>query len=100
MYGFTTVAGVAHLVAGHHEKAIELSRVSLRHNRMFTSTHKMLSVALSLSGRMDEARDAVKNLLKLEPTLTVRGFLEQYPGRDTEHAKRFATALAGAGLPA
>ena len=66
---------------------------------MFTSTHKMLSVALSLAGRMDEARAAVQNLLKLDPTLTVRSFLQQYPGRDTAHAARFAAALGSAGVP-
>jgi TolB-like protein/class 3 adenylate cyclase/Tfp pilus assembly protein PilF len=99
MYSFTSVAGVAHLVAGNYDKAIELSRVSLRQNAMFTGTHKMLSVALALAGRVDEARIAVQNLLKLDPTLTVAGFLRQYPGRDTEHAQRFATALAEAGLP-
>ena len=99
MYSFTSLAGVAHLVAGDYPKAIELSRTSLRQNAMFTSTHKTLSCALALAGRIDEAKEAVVNLLKLDPTLTVRGFLQQYPGRDTEHAPRFAAALESAGLP-
>ncbi|MEO8132973.1 MAG: adenylate/guanylate cyclase domain-containing protein [Betaproteobacteria bacterium] len=99
MYSFTSLAGVAHLVAGDYAKSIELSRMSLRQNAMYTSTHKTLSVALALDGQIDDARIAVGNLLKLDPALTVRGFLQQYPGRATEHAPRFAAALASAGLP-
>jgi class 3 adenylate cyclase/tetratricopeptide (TPR) repeat protein len=99
LYSFTAVAAVAHLAVGDYDKAIEFGKTSLRQNAMFTSTHKMLSVALSLAGRMDEARAAVQNLLKLDPTLTVRSFLQQYPGRDTAHAAGFAAALASAGVP-
>ena len=32
---------------------------------------------------MEEARAAVHKLLGLEPTLTVRGFIAGYPGRDS-----------------
>jgi TolB-like protein len=99
MYSFTAVAGVAHLAAGNYDKAIEFSRTSLRQNAMFTSTHKVLAVALALAGRIDDAKAAVRELLKLDPALTIRGFLEQYPGRDTEHARNFGPALASAGLP-
>lgn len=100
MYSFTSMAGTAHLVAGDYPRAIEMARHSLRQNRMFATTHRVLAMALALSGRMDEARDAAAELMRLEPTLTVTRFLERYPGRESPHAQRLADALGRAGVPA
>jgi hypothetical protein len=41
----------------------------------------------------------VRALLELEPTLTVSGFRNRYPGRNALQVDRFAGALAAAGLP-
>jgi tetratricopeptide (TPR) repeat protein len=99
MYSFTSMAGTAHLVAGDYDRAIDFARRSLRQNRMFASTHRVLAVALALSGRLDEARVAAAELMKLEPSLTVARFAHRYPGRDSPHAAVFADALARAGVP-
>jgi len=99
MYMFTSIAGTAYAVAGLYDKAIELCRRSLRLNRMFASTHRTLTLSLSLSGREQEAGDAGIELLKLEPSLTVSGFLKRYPGSESAHAKVFAQALSAAGIP-
>jgi tetratricopeptide (TPR) repeat protein len=58
MYLFTSIAGTAHAVAGSYDKAIELCRRSLRMNRMFASTHRILTLSLALAGRESEARVA------------------------------------------
>jgi adenylate cyclase len=99
MYSFTSMAGTAHLVAGQYDRAIDFARRSLRHNRMFASTHRVLTMALALSGRVDEAREAAAELMRLEPTLTVARFAQRYPGRDSPHAATLARALALAGVP-
>jgi TolB-like protein/class 3 adenylate cyclase len=99
MYSFTSIAGTAHAVAGQYEKAIEFCRQSLRENRMFASTHRILAISLALSGRVEESRAAVRDLLELEPTLTVSRFEQRYPGSDTPQAKIFGAALAAAGVP-
>jgi TolB-like protein/Tfp pilus assembly protein PilF len=99
MYTFTSIAGTAHAVAGDYDKAIEICQRSLRQNRMFASTHRTLAIALALAGRVDEARSAVTELLKLEPTLTVSGFKSRYPGSASPQASLFAGALATAGVP-
>lgn len=99
MYLFTSMAAAAHAVAGLHDKAIELCRRSLRLNRMLVSSHRILTLSLSLSGRRDDAREAAAELLRLEPNLTASGFLRRYPGSKSAHARTFAEALSAAGVP-
>lgn len=99
MYVFTSLAGTAHAVAGKYDQAIELCRRSLRENRMYSSTHRILAISLALSGRMDEARRAGAELLALEPSATVSGFRQRYPGSTRAHAELFCEALAAAGVP-
>lgn len=99
MYMFTSIAGTAHAVAGMYDKAIELCRRSLRLNRMFASTHRILTLSLWLSGREREAREAAQELLKLEPNLTAARFLRRFPGSDSPQARVFAEALSAAGIP-
>jgi adenylate cyclase len=99
MYTFTSIAGTAHAVAGQYDKAIEFCRRSLRQNRMFISTHRTLAISLALAGQIDEARAAGKELLALEPTLTIGRFRSRYPGSGSPQGEVFANALAIAGVP-
>ena len=100
LYLFTSLASTAHAVAGSYEQAIELCRRSLRENRMYASTHRLLVISLALAGRLDEARLAAVDLLGLEPGLTVGRFRERYPGSSSAHCDAFCAALAQAGIPA
>lgn len=100
MYTFTSIAGTAHAAAGQYDKAVELCRQSLRQNRMFASTHRILTISLALGGRLEEARAAATELMRLEPNLTVAMFLRRYPGSASTHAEQFGKALALAGVPA
>jgi tetratricopeptide (TPR) repeat protein len=99
MFMFNATSAVAHTVAGNYDQAIEFSRRSIRQNAVFASSQRILAIALVLAGRVDEARSAVNGLMQLEPGLTVGGFAQRYPGRQAEHASRFFSALAEAGVP-
>ena len=98
MYAYRTMAGMAYLVAGDYEQAIASCRQALRQNRMFVSTHRTYTIALVLAGRVDEAREALRELLALEPGLTVSAFLQRYPGAASPQAEVFSKALGIAGL--
>lgn len=100
MYIFLSLSGTAHAVAGQFDEAIDLCRRSLRRNRMYLATHRLLVISLALSGRVDEARKATAELLTLEPELTVSRFRQRYPGSASAHAEIFCAALAMAGVPA
>jgi tetratricopeptide (TPR) repeat protein len=99
MYAYSGNAGVAYLVDGQYERAIECALRALRENRTYTSAYKQLAIALVLAGREDEARGTARRLLELEPGLTVASFRHRYPGSASPHADLFCDALARAGIP-
>jgi tetratricopeptide (TPR) repeat protein len=99
MYTFTSIAGTAHAVAGQYGKAIDFCRQSLRLNRMFASTHRILTLSLALAGRLEEARQAATELLRIEPALTVERFRARYPGNRSAHVQTFCEGLEMAGVP-
>ena len=99
MYNFTSLAATAHIVAGQYENALELCRESMRLNRMYAATHRLLVIALALAGRLDEARGAVPELLSLEPSLTVERWRSRYPGNRSAQIEHLCEALAAAGIP-
>lgn len=96
---YDAISAGAALSAGEHERAVTAARSSLAQNDHHVSTHRVLAIALSLSGRMDEARTEVQRLLELEPGLTVEAFVARSPGAASGLAQRFGNALAAAGLP-
>jgi tetratricopeptide (TPR) repeat protein len=98
-YFFNSLAGTANLIGERYERAIELASRSLRENRLHTPTLRTLAAAQVLSGRLNEARETMRELRQLEPALTVGAFRARYPGRDSPQAGRFANALLAAGLP-
>lgn len=99
MYTFTSIAGTAHAVAGQYDQAAEFCRQSLRLNRSFASTHRILTLSLALAGRIDESRAAAAELLRMEPGLTVERFRARYPGNRSAHVDTFCEGLQLAGLP-
>jgi tetratricopeptide (TPR) repeat protein len=99
MYAYTAYAGMAYLVDGQYERAIECALRSLRENRTYTAAHRLLVIALVLARRENEAQASARRLLELEPGLTVAGFRRRYPGNASPHADIFCDALAKAGIP-
>jgi TolB-like protein len=99
MYAYNAYAGMAYLVDGQCERAIECALRSLRENRTYTAAHRLLVIALVLARRENEARASARRLLELEPGLTVEGFRRRYPGSASPHADVFCDALARAGIP-
>lgn len=96
---YDSLMSSAALAAGQYERAISSARASLVLNADHVSTHRVLAIALSLSGRLDEARVAVDRILELEPGCTVESFVALSPGAGSGLAQKFAAALECAGLP-
>ncbi|AUT75873.1 hypothetical protein C2L64_47235 [Paraburkholderia hospita] len=99
-YFYESLGATAALSAGRYERAVELAQRSLRVNRTNTSTLRALAIAQSLLGDLEAARLTVTEVLALEPSLTVRNYLERSPSGAYETGKTWSEALRQAGLPA
>jgi adenylate cyclase len=98
-YFYDSLAATAAMSAGNYERAIELAQRSLRANRVHTSTLRVLAIAQAQLGRLDDARQTVKDLLAIDPTLTVSSYLERSPSGAYETGRVWSEALRRAGVP-
>jgi hypothetical protein len=60
---------------------------------------RALTIAQTLSGRIEDARKTVALLLRLDPTLTVGRYLSAHPAAAFKTGQLWAEALGIAGLP-
>jgi adenylate cyclase len=96
---YDSLAATAYLSAGRFEQAIALAQRSLRVDRSHVSTLRALAIAQSLSGRQEEAKKTVTEVLQLDPTLTVKRYLTRHPAADFDIGKLWARTLGAAGVP-
>jgi tetratricopeptide (TPR) repeat protein len=96
---YDSLAASAYVSAGQYERAIELAQRSLRLDRSHASTLRALAVSQFLSGRADEARATVREILQLDPSLTVTKYLSRHPAAAFATGRLWAKTLGEAGLP-
>ncbi len=96
---YDSLAATAYGSAGQYDRAIELAQRSLRLDRSHASTLRALAISQFLSGRTEEARKTVREILALDPTLTVRKYLSRHPAAEFASGKLWAKTLGEAGLP-
>jgi adenylate cyclase len=96
---YDSLAATAYLSAGDFERAIELAKRSLRVDGLHQSTLRALAIAQFLSGRVNEARETLGRVLRLDPTLTVGKYLSRHPAAEFSTGQLWAKTLGEAGLP-
>jgi tetratricopeptide (TPR) repeat protein len=94
-------AGVAKLVLGADAEAVAWLRRCLEVNRNYPLAHFHLAAALALLGSLEEARDAVRAGLALDPTFTIRRMRGKMSDDPTFRAgvKRVLEGMRMAGVP-
>jgi adenylate cyclase len=98
-YFYDSLAASAELTFGRYKRAAELARRSLRTNRIHASTLRVLTVAQWQLGCEEEARKSARQLLELEPALTVEGYRSRAPSAGFRVCELITTSLAQAGIP-
>ena len=96
--------GQAHLLLGHVDRAIELSRTARTRNPRLYFPHMVLAAALGLEGELDEANVALAEGIKLRPEFNSLKRLRAYTtwGNPQYRALREQTldlGLLRAGMP-
>lgn len=94
-----TTIGVAHLLSGRPEQAIEFARRSMGLYPDWDSTYWLMIVACCQLDRIDEAQQALARLLALSPDLTISALHRTLPFRDPECLGMFMEGFRKAGMP-
>jgi class 3 adenylate cyclase len=97
-YFFELITASALLANNEHALAIEHAHRSIRANRHHAPTYRALITAQVESGRMEEARVSLRQLLVEQPGLTVSSYLA-IGSTQSITRKRCADALRALGLP-
>jgi TolB-like protein/Flp pilus assembly protein TadD len=97
---FTSGAmAIAAIIDENYPDAVSWAEKALVQNRRFAVALRALAVALVKTGQRDRAAQVVQDLLRIEPELTISGFLSRIPVPVETMARTYAEALRVAGLP-
>jgi adenylate cyclase len=89
---------VAHLVAERFAEAVDAAQRSLQHKPDDHNTHALLAISYAHPGRIEEARSAFREVLRLQPDYSLAGLRQIYAGEHEEFAERLVAGLRKAGL--
>ena len=92
-------AALALMQLGRDAEAVESARTALHHNPDNVGGWRMLSAALALCGRLEEATAAMKRVLEIDPTSSLSTLHLRF-GQSEKTRARFFEGLRRAGLPA
>ena len=93
------VMALAAVIDGDDGEAVRWAEVALAQNRRFAVALRVLAVAFVRLDRLDRARQVVRELLAIEPQLTISSFLGRIPIPLDHMARAYSDALGAAGLP-
>jgi adenylate cyclase len=97
-YYYSALA-IAHYANGSFEEAAKWSRMSFDENPAYTSNLRYLVATLIALDRVDEAKEAARELLRREPDFRLGEWQDRQPLRDPDTKLKHIERLAAAGLP-
>jgi len=100
LHRFQNGVARAHFVAGRYDEAASWAERSVSEQSNWIGSQRTRAASLALAGRMDEARHAMADLLRVAPRMrlsNVSDWIEPY--RRPDDAARFVEGLRLAGLP-
>lgn len=93
-----SIRSLCGFVAGQHEEAIEWAEASIRAQPNRSSSYLDLAVNNALCGKLDEARQAVLDLKRLNPGASLQLAERTHPFARSEDHERYKQGLRAAGL--
>ncbi|MCG7522345.1 tetratricopeptide repeat protein [Ruegeria sp. Ofav3-42] len=93
-----SIRSLCGFVAGRHEEAIEWAEASIRAQPNRGSSYLDLAVNNALCGKLDEARQAVLDLKRLDPGASLQLAERTHPFARSDDHKRYQQGLRAAGL--
>ncbi|HUS53878.1 MAG TPA: adenylate/guanylate cyclase domain-containing protein [Thermohalobaculum sp.] len=97
--GMLSALGSAYRMSGRLDEAVVCYRESLKRETGYLSAYVNLTSALGELGRLDEARDAARDVLRQEPKFSIKAYTSGLSYRNPLDLERIADGLRQAGLP-
>ena len=95
---FFVSLGEAQRAAGHHKAAIEAYQKALYRSPDLLDAKAGLAAAYSLAGQDEEARAAVREILRIDPKFSLTYFAKTLPYKNSSDRDTAVEALRKAGL--
>ena len=97
-YTFSFFMGLAHFAAGRYDVAVEWLQRSRRQEPSYYAPYRVLASSYAQLGRLEEAREVMKEALRLEPGLSIARIELDFAGADPSLVERYFDGLRKAGL--
>jgi tetratricopeptide (TPR) repeat protein len=91
--------GFAYFLAGRYDEACLWAKQALEHHSDFVAALRLLAASSALAGRLPEAQETTRHLLRLNPMLRVSDLKDVYPFRRPKDLASLIDGLRKAGLP-
>lgn len=88
----------AYFLAGDLKNAAVYDARAIRMAPSFPPARIVMAAILAESGKIDEAKEQISDLLEIDPGYNFKRYDERYPYYNDEHRNRMAKALKAAGL--
>jgi len=98
-FGMQAATGCAHFLAGRYAEAASWAEKALREQNNYLIAISILAASYALAGRAADARNAMAQIRRRDPTLRIANLKEAFPIYRPDHLARFAEGLRQAGLP-
>ncbi len=96
--GFLRALAQAYRFSGNPEAAVDAFRESLKRESNYLAPHVNLTSTLGELGRIDEAKEAAREILRLAPDFSVSGYMEGLSYRNPQDLVRIEEGLRKAGF--
>jgi len=97
--GLPRAQGDNYRLSGRLEEAVACYRESLKRESGYLAAYVNLTSALSELGRLEEARDAAREVLRQEPDFSIASYGKGFSYRNPQDLERILDGLRKAGLP-
>jgi adenylate cyclase len=97
-FAFLSGLALAHFAAGRYEDAIDWAQRSLRRRTDWIDSHHILAASCAHLGRLDEARAALQEAVRLQPDFSLDTFKMMFSSSDPGFAERYLDGLRRAGM--
>jgi TolB-like protein len=99
IYHMQVGTAFAHMLAGRYNEALSWAEPPFRAEPEYLPAAGILAAARALAGRVQEARQAMQHLRRIDPALRISNLRQRHPIRRAEDLAKFAEGLRKAGLP-